>query len=153
MPVIDNYEAFGVLIAQINRSWRRALDQYLLPFGLTEATWRPLIYISRAHQPLSQNELADLLSLDRSSIVRILDALESSGMVMRQEDPNDRRVKRLSLTSKGEKVAAQVENVSKQLSDKVFSAIPKNLLANTKTGLLEVQRLLEEAKETAGKIS
>ncbi len=151
MPTADDYEAFGVLIGQISRSWRKALDKHLSPFGLTEATWRPLIYISRASQPLSQNDLADLLSLDRSSVVRILDALESSGFITRQEDGEDRRVKRLALTSKGQNLAWQVENTSRQLSKRVFSAIPQGLITTTQAGLTEIYRLLEEAKEAADK--
>ncbi|WP_454858931.1 MarR family winged helix-turn-helix transcriptional regulator [Rhizobium binxianense] len=147
MPTIGEYEAFGALIGQVNRLWRRSIDESLSQLGLTEATWRPLIYISRAAQPLSQNDLAELLSLDRSSIVRLLDKLEGSGFVVRREDSIDRRVKRLQLTSRGQNIAEQAESASRQLHAKVFNAIPHDLIANTQSGLLQIRRFLETSKE------
>lgn len=146
MPASTDYEAFGPLIAQVNRRWRKALDDCLSPLGLTEATWRPLLYINRAGEPLSQNDLADLLSLDRSSVVRLLDTLEASNLVFREEDPGDRRVKRLHLTSAGKTIAGHAERASQQLRESVFSAIPHDLLATTRMGLLEIHRLLDKPK-------
>ncbi|KRA64317.1 MULTISPECIES: MarR family transcriptional regulator [Rhizobium/Agrobacterium group] len=147
MSTISEHEALGALIGQVNRLWRRSIDESLSQLGLTEATWRPLIYISRAIQPLSQNALAEHLSLDRSSIVRLLDTLEASGFVVRRKDPSDRRVKRLQLTSRGQEVAEQAESASRQLHAKVFNAIPHDLIATTQAGLLQIRRLLETSKE------
>lgn len=52
-------------------------------------------------QPLSMGELADRLYCDASNITGIVDRLESRGLVDRQPDPTDRRVKRLVLTDAG----------------------------------------------------
>ncbi len=75
------------LVAHVAREWRRAVDGRLQPFGLTEATWLPLLRIARSETPMRQNELAASLSLDCSSVVRLIDALENSGFIERCEDP------------------------------------------------------------------
>src|ERR1700722_6364840 len=84
--------AFGALVSQTARRWRRAVDGRLQPFGLTEATWLPLLRVARAPAPLRQKDLAASLSLDSSSVVGLLDALEEAGFVERRED-SDRRAK------------------------------------------------------------
>ena len=70
-------DRFGSLIAQVARQWRRAVDLHLRQFGLTEATWLPLIHLARAPEPMRQKDLAASLVLDGSSVVRLLDQLRS----------------------------------------------------------------------------
>ena len=36
--------AFGFRLARIARRWRREIDEGLKPYGLTEATWMPLLH-------------------------------------------------------------------------------------------------------------
>lgn len=52
-------------------------------------------------QPLSMGELAERLCCDASNVTGIVDRLEARGLVERQPDPDDRRVKRLVLTEPG----------------------------------------------------
>ena len=72
------------------------MDRRLQPFGLTEATWLPLIYLARATAPMRQKDLAAALALDGSSVVRLLDALEASGQIERREESGDRRAKTIT---------------------------------------------------------
>jgi DNA-binding MarR family transcriptional regulator len=51
--------------------------------------------------PLSMRELADRLVCDASNVTGIVDRLERRGLVERQPDPDDRRVRRLVLTDRG----------------------------------------------------
>jgi DNA-binding MarR family transcriptional regulator len=51
--------------------------------------------------PRSQRELAGCLAFDASSVTDIVDRLEERGLVERQVDPADRRVRRIVLTAKG----------------------------------------------------
>jgi DNA-binding MarR family transcriptional regulator len=51
--------------------------------------------------PRSQRELALCLAFDASSVTDIVDRLEERGLVERQIDPTDRRIRRIVLTAKG----------------------------------------------------
>ncbi|HUB12159.1 MAG TPA: MarR family transcriptional regulator [Acetobacteraceae bacterium] len=108
-------DGFGSLVARTARQWRRAVDRRLQPFGLTEATWLPLIYLARAPAPMRQKDLAAALSLDGSSVVRLLDALEASQFIERHEEGSDRRAKIIVPTARGLAVAEQVEAVSRDV--------------------------------------
>src|SRR5579862_2094807 len=93
-------DGFGSLVARAARQWRRAVDRRLQPFGLTEATWLPLIYVARSSEPMRQKDLAAALALDGSSVVRLLDALETAGHIERREEGADRRAKTIGLTGR-----------------------------------------------------
>jgi MarR family transcriptional regulator for hemolysin len=108
-------DGFASLIARAGRQWRRAVDRRLQPFGLTEATWLPLIYLARTPAPVRQKDLAASLVLDGSSVVRLLDALEAAGLIERREETADRRAKTITVTSRGLSIIDQVEAVSRDV--------------------------------------
>src|SRR5476649_2763241 len=105
-------DGFASLIAHTARQWRRAVDRRLQPFGLTEATWLPLIYLARAAAPMRQKDLAAALTLDGSSVVRLLDALEVSELIERHEEDGDRRARIIVPTRRGLSIVEQVEAAS-----------------------------------------
>lgn len=106
---------FGALLARASRQWRRAADQHLQPFDLTEATWLPLVHIARAPTPPRQKDLAALMSLDGSSVVRLLDNLEAAGLIKRREEASDRRAKAIFLTARGRTIASKVETAARRV--------------------------------------
>src|ERR1700759_1390525 len=108
-------DGFGALVARAARQWRRAVDRRLQPFGLTEATWLPLIYLARAAAPMRQKDLAAAMTLDGSSLVRLLDALEASKLIVRSEGNTDRRAKIVTVTVRGWSIVEQVETVAREV--------------------------------------
>lgn len=59
----------------------------------------------------TQAALAEAIGADKTRIIRTLDDLQDRGHIERQVDPEDRRVRLLAITAKGQKVkdAAQSE--------------------------------------------
>ncbi|MGI4984048.1 MAG: MarR family winged helix-turn-helix transcriptional regulator [Janthinobacterium lividum] len=114
---------FMSLMAQINRQWRRNIDRQLRPLGLTEAMWLPLLHLARASQPMRQKDLAASLSLDSSSVVRLLDGLEAAHFVERAENA-DRRAKTIQLTALGQATVAQVEERIGAGREALLSCVP-----------------------------
>ncbi|MGN9789327.1 MarR family winged helix-turn-helix transcriptional regulator [Nonomuraea sp. ZG12] len=66
--------------------------------GLRRGTAAPLFVLHRAG-PLRVSQLAEVLGLDRTTVTRHLDDLESRGLVTRQPDERDRRAMMVSLTA------------------------------------------------------
>src|SRR5271165_1845211 len=114
---------FGALLGHAARLWRRGVDQRLRPFGLTEATWLPLVRIARSAKPMRQRELAASLSLDSSAVVRLVDVLQAEGLVERRED-EDRRVRAIVLTTAGRAIVDRVEEVAGQMHGDALAELP-----------------------------
>ncbi|HTT81715.1 MAG TPA: MarR family transcriptional regulator [Stellaceae bacterium] len=140
-------QGFPSLIAHAGRQWRRAVDLRLQPFGLTEATWLPLIHLARAAAPMRQKELAASLSLDSSSVVRLLDALQASGHIERREDAGDRRAKTILLTALGRATVEQVEVVSQQIRQTTLAGLSDDAIAAATETLQHICRALAAAIE------
>lgn len=142
-------QVIGILIGQAHRRLRRAIDLHLQPFGLTEALWLPLLRLSRAEGPLRQKELAALLSLDGSSVVRLLDGLQAAGYIERREDDGDRRAKAITLTDAGRKVVTQVEITATRVRNGALAGLPAEDIATAVRVLRHLCDTLSEDDEAA----
>lgn len=121
MPA-DAHRLFGSMLAQTARQWRRAVDRKLEPFGLTEATWLPLIHVARASGPVRQKALADSLALDGSSVVRLLLNLQLAGLIERREG-TDRRTKDIHLTALGRTTVERVEGIAREVREQALVGV------------------------------
>jgi DNA-binding MarR family transcriptional regulator len=77
------------------------------------------------HGPVPMVQLSTLLSCDASYVTGIVDRLEQQGLVGRQEDPRDRRVKLIVLTQKGKQLRDKVQVSMNELQAKLFSSLNK----------------------------
>ncbi|WP_353471207.1 MarR family transcriptional regulator [Salipiger sp. H15] len=105
-------DRFGFAFVTLARAWHRVVDKRLAAAGLTDATWRPLIHLAEGGDGISQRDLAARISLDTSTLVRLLDLLSERGLIERRVDPLDRRARRIHLTVAGQ---AEVDRIRAML--------------------------------------
>jgi MarR family transcriptional regulator, transcriptional regulator for hemolysin len=77
---------------------------------MTRAQWAVLVRLDRS-EGLNQSELADVLDLQPITLTRLLDKLSDSGLIERRPDPDDRRAKRLFLTSAARPLLEQLASL------------------------------------------
>lgn len=65
-----------------------------------------------AGTPLSQQELADRLVLEKSSVSRMAAELERKGLLARERDPDNQRQYRLRLTDRGRSAHAEMASAA-----------------------------------------
>ena len=142
---------FGIKFSLLARRWRRAIDAHLMASGLTDATWVPLVHLKQTGGGITQKELAALVGVDGSSLVRVLDILAREGLVERRRDESDGRANLISLTPEGEdrvgeirRELARVESVMlSELSDRDIAA----MLAHFET----IERRMSEPDSITGR--
>lgn len=68
----------------------------------------------------SQATLGEILGIDRSDMVRLVDSLEKRHLAKRVKDPKDRRRQIISITKKGEKAFSHLQPVVTAAEDKAL---------------------------------
>ena len=125
---------FGITFSLLARRWRRSIEAHLAASGLTDATWMPLVHLKETGGGLTQKDLATLVGVDSSSLVRVLDILEREGLIQRRRDERDGRARLISLTPKGEDQVGVIR--------KVLGVVEETILADLSDG--EVGALLQQ---------
>jgi MarR family transcriptional regulator for hemolysin len=127
------------------RAWRLALERHLKAHGLTTAGWKALTAVASSPEPPSQRELALRLGVDGATLVTTLDRLVASGLVRRDAEPGDRRVKRIAVTPRGGAVAEQIHAEEAALRRATVARLDEAAMTAAATVLEQLQRLLEGA--------
>ena len=93
--------------SQILARRTRALNARLRSYGLDYSRWRVLAVLDE-HSGATMGRLADLTSVDRTTLTRTLGLMESAGLVTRRERESDRRSLTISLTAKGRRTFTRI---------------------------------------------
>jgi DNA-binding MarR family transcriptional regulator len=112
MPDRDEAASLFGLAAIAAARFRRAAEARLRPTGLTWAQYgalEALYAASKTRGGLSQAELAHELETDSTTAMVLRGSLERKGLVERRDDPQDGRVKRLTLTGAGRRLLADAQ--------------------------------------------
>jgi MarR family transcriptional regulator for hemolysin len=110
MPSIDVLrQSVSSALVIAARQWRRTSHGVIAAYNVSEACATPLLIAARLDAPVRQVALAELTGIEGPSLVRLLDQLCAANLVRRDEDPDDRRAKIISLTDEGRSVTAKIE--------------------------------------------
>lgn len=91
----------GLDLARTAKVVSRAFDDALTRAGGSQSTW--LVLISLKNRELAnQRELAEAVGIQGATLTHHLNAMESTGLVTRRRDPDNRRVHLVELTPAGD---------------------------------------------------
>ena len=107
-------QSVGFHLNRARNSLLMEVDAALRPLEITGQQMGILLSLMRgmASTPL---EISKLLGIDTGLMTRMLDKLESKGLLQRQRSDEDRRVIHLILTDKGHAVAAQIPDIAPEV--------------------------------------
>ncbi len=90
--------------------------------GLTMPQLR-LMYLVRQSQGQSAGEIADGMLVGPATVTGLTTRLLNQGLLRREEDTNDRRMKRFWLTADGERVLGQISVAADAYMNAVFDRL------------------------------
>ncbi|MFI8524309.1 MarR family winged helix-turn-helix transcriptional regulator [Promicromonospora sukumoe] len=102
------HSLFGWSLAALLREWSARVDAAADDLPQGTRGYQLLTAVVHGHLP-SQAALAASLGIDRTVMTYLLDAFEGCGLVERQQDPADRRARRIVATDRGQEVLAAME--------------------------------------------
>jgi MarR family transcriptional regulator for hemolysin len=136
--------SFARRLAETNQKWRNELDLRLGPLGLSQARGLILHYLSIHGDGLQQNELADIVGIRGSTLVRQLDRLETDGWVERRNDPDDRRAKTIHLSEKAGPMVLKIQKIIEDLRLEFLSGLSETQLATCFTVFDHIQGRIDQ---------
>ncbi len=105
-PLTDDV---GFLLSRASGQLIRATNAALAVHGLRVRSYSALLLACDSEDGLSQRDLAEVLGLDPSQVVLLVDELTEAGLVERRPSDSDRRTKLVCATAAGHVVRSQAE--------------------------------------------
>ncbi len=139
---------------------RESFHALIRRFGLLEAVRTPCghpIAVSHAHALMEllkksatrQGELALSLGLSKSAVSRMVDQLEQRGWLERRVDGGDGRVRHLTLSPKGRRLAQEIDQSSIARFGAILERVPLSARAQVKTSIELLHRAIPCEEHTA----
>ncbi|MFT9027089.1 MarR family winged helix-turn-helix transcriptional regulator [Acetobacter indonesiensis] len=104
---------------------QRIMERVCEVKGVSFTRIRLMIFIERRGWTRSA-DVIDVLSLAPRTVTEAIDALEKEGLACRTPDPEDRRVKRVSLTPKGLEILTEFEPIRNAFAEDLFKVLNKD---------------------------
>ncbi len=101
------YEALGEFFQRIFSLGESSSMDRMIELDVSFTQARTMFLLAHTEGPLAINEIASQLGLSVAATGRNIDQLVKLGIVERQENPDDRRVKLVSLSPTGFEIADQ----------------------------------------------
>ena len=133
-------EQLGFLISETARAWRTKLNERLRPLGLSQSRWLVLIHLAKRGDGVMQKELAEWLSIECPTLVRLLDRMTEDGWIERRDSATDRRAKTVHLTEQAHSVIKEITRVAVQLRSELLADIPPADIETTMQVLQQIKQ-------------
>lgn len=141
-------ESFGrrmiELLPQLIRGFARRESNYLSRGRITLPQLWALETLSRKKGGSPMHELARFLSVSRPAATGLIDRLIAQGLVRREGDVKDRRVVRVSITAKGQRIITHIWNQKRRMITEVFGRISSKERFQYLSTVQKVVRILSE---------
>lgn len=143
------HDSLGRTIYLTSQAMRTHVDQLLKPFDITMEQLHILKSIE--HQDgVTQREICTATGKTPANITRILDRLEKKKLIVRRDNPQDRRSQLVSLTGSGHALALRLSDLLTTLSQRIEQHIDKNEIGIVKKVLGQIETNLLELSENPG---
>jgi DNA-binding MarR family transcriptional regulator len=112
---------------------------------LTLSQLRILMLLSRSDGGMSGRELSDRVGVGLAALSGMIDRLVTNDLVIRQEDPHDRRVRRISLSKGGTELIRSIITAGAEKQRKLLSRLSDQELAQVADAIQIMVRAAEAA--------
>jgi DNA-binding MarR family transcriptional regulator len=113
---------FGYLLVQLGSQLARKFSERLAPLGL-EPRQAGMLTRLAASEGLSQQAIGELIGLNPTRMVFLVDELEERGLVERRRNAADRRSYALYLTAKGRDTLRKVQVAGSRHQDEIGAVL------------------------------
>ncbi|MGE5641149.1 MAG: MarR family winged helix-turn-helix transcriptional regulator [Clostridia bacterium] len=129
-------------LTQVIGARDRELGQGLRDYGLRVPEWRALAALY-ARERCTMSELAELATIDRTTLTRTIDRMEEAGWLSRLADTADMRVTRLALSAAGRRMFERVWPEVERLNELALSGLSNAQIESLRKILGQMQANLE----------
>ncbi len=142
----------GYLLWKTFYAWQRQMRMHLDPLKITQVQYSilaTLSYLSSSGEPISQQAIANQLSMDKMMVSDVVKTLEKKKFLVRDKNPMDARASSLHLTSMARKILEKATPVVEDADEVFFGKLEKT----ERLKIIEIFQKLHSDEQTGNRNS
>ena len=139
----DHEKSIGFIINNTTKMFQKIFDYELnknVGIGLAQSK---VIYALSLQPGMTQRELADKVGIETPTLVVMIDKLEKEHLVKRQNDKRDRRIKRIFITTKADRLVDSMIQSALSIKKIATKNIPENDVKHILENLNKISQNLQ----------
>lgn len=133
--ILETFKLSGLLAAEGDRMTEAV--------GLSSARWKILGALARSNTPLTVPQIARMMGQTRQAVQRLVDIMHKNELLAFLSNPNHKRAKLVTLTTKGKEIYTKLEEKQIPWANQKSSHISESDLATTLATLKKISHLFE----------
>lgn len=144
-PEAERDETLGFLIHEVANAISQGYSRVMAPLGLTRPQVRVLVWVG--YSPgINQAELCEMIGTSPMALTGLLDRMEAKNLVKREENPADRRAKRIFLTDGALALKPEMEKIAAEFRQAVRAGLAPEDIATAQRVLTTMKRNVENIR-------
>jgi DNA-binding MarR family transcriptional regulator len=139
VSVVRTKDFLGFALVSLGHRIRRETEAALQPFGLLAREFGVLNEVICLPMR-TQIEIGESLLIDRTTMYKIIDRLESLGYVIRREDARDRRIFRLEASEIGVTQCREAASAVMEVENEALAVLTADERQSLKSALTQILR-------------
>ncbi|MEG0874140.1 MAG: MarR family transcriptional regulator [Clostridiales bacterium] len=103
-----------------------------------------LMYLSQGRE-CNQEQIAQHLGIDKGAIAKTIGKLEAKCLIKRQENPENKREKRISITAQANAVLGEMSQILQEWNDNIYAGISSE-------DIKEMERIIGKMAKNSNKL-
>ena len=129
----------GFYITQIKQRSDRIFEKLLLQHGIELSGGQGrILFVLWQQDGLTMTEISKQTSLAKNTLTVVIDGMVKKGIVLRKQNPNNRRETFVCLTEQAKSIQQQYETVSAQMTDLFYNGFTQQEQAEFEQYLLRI---------------
>ena len=147
-PVLDSAGSrTGIALTVLGEGFSRRIRDALAKHDLKPRQLRILDLLAD-RGPIGQRELAELMSIDHSVLVNLLNPLEAARLVKRERDTVDRRRHVVTIATAGKRRLTQADQAFREAEDDFFAPLSREERERLHTMLSRLREAADASAES-----
>lgn len=113
----------GFLIRRLHQIHLALFAEECAAFGVTPVQFS-IMTVAAGQPGLDQVRLAHEVGMDRATLANVVARLEGRGLLIRRQSRDDRRLKLVTLTAKGRRTLAAMQDAAARAHHRTVAALP-----------------------------
>lgn len=139
-------------ITQISTVFNEVVSNRLGEYGISIPSYRALVVLQDG-VVRTLKELAQIISVEQSTLSRQLGAMVKEGLVTRTRPEDNGRIVRIEITDRGRQVIEKLIPAIQNLEEVMLEGIRQGGIADLKSNLKQIAQNLQKLRDTERKVA